>query len=68
MKTDALDAEHLLTLLRLGAFTAVTVPDELTEAARDLVRAREDCRSDLMRARHRLSKFLLHHGIVYSGG
>jgi len=55
-------------LLRLDAYSAVTVPDELTEAARDLVRAREDCRSDLMRARHRLSKLLLRHGIVYSGG
>jgi len=38
------------------------------EAARDLVRAREDARTDLMRARHRLSKLLLRHGIVYSGG
>ncbi len=68
VKTDAIDAEHLATLLRLDAFTPVTVPDELTEAARDLVRARDDCRSDLMRARHRLSKLLLRHGIVYSGG
>ena len=68
VKTDAIDAEHLSTLLRLDAFTAVAVPDELTEAARDLVRTREDCRSDLMRARHRLSKLLLRHGIVYSGG
>ena len=68
VKTDAHDAEHLATLLRLDAFTAVTVPDEATEAARDLVRAREDCRADLMRARHRLSKLLLRHGIVYSGG
>jgi transposase len=38
------------------------------EAARDLVRAREDCRGDLMRARHRLSKLLLRYGIVYYGG
>jgi len=68
VKTDAIDAEHLSMLLRLDAFTPVTVPDELTEAARDLVRIREDCRSDLMRARHRLSKLLLRHGIVYSGG
>ena len=68
VKTDAKDAEHLSTLLRLDAFTAVTIPDEQTEAARDLVRAREDCRADLMRARHRLSKLLLRHGIVYSGG
>ncbi len=38
------------------------------EAARDLVRAREDSRGDLMRARQRLSKLLLRHGIVYYGG
>ena len=38
------------------------------ESARDLVRAREDCRGDLMRARHRLAKLLLRHGIVYYGG
>ena len=44
------------------------VPDAVTEAARDLVRAREDCRTDLMRARHRVSKLLLRHGIVWSGG
>lgn len=48
--------------------TSVTVPSAGQEAARDLVRAREDCRGDLMRARHRLSKLLLRHGIVYSGG
>lgn len=68
VKTDAIDAEHLSMLMRLDAFMAVTVPDELTEAARDLIRAREDCRGDLMRARHRLPKLLLRHGIVYSGG
>jgi hypothetical protein len=38
------------------------------EAADDLVRAREDVRADLMRARHRVSKLLLRHGLVYSGG
>lgn len=38
------------------------------ESARDLVRAREDARADLMRARHRLSKLLLRRGIVYYGG
>ena len=29
---------------------------------------REDCRGDLMRARHRVSKLLLRQGIVYCGG
>jgi len=46
----------------------VTVPSVGQEAARDLVRAREDTRGDLMRTRHRLSKLLLRQGIVYSGG
>ncbi|MEJ7705616.1 MAG: IS110 family transposase [Geodermatophilaceae bacterium] len=68
VKTDAKDAVHLARLLRLGEVSPVTVPSVAQEAARDLVRAREDCRGDLMRARHRLSKLLLRHGIVYSGG
>jgi transposase len=38
------------------------------EAARDLVRARDDVRRDLMSARHRLSKLLLRQGIVYFQG
>ncbi|WP_266095022.1 transposase [Microlunatus elymi] len=46
----------------------VTVPSIEQEAARDLVRSREDCRGDLMRAWHRLSKLLLRHRIVYYGG
>ncbi len=46
----------------------MSIPTVDQEAARDLVRAREDCRGDLMRARHRLSKLLLRHGIVYYGG
>ncbi len=68
VKTDAKDAVHLARLLRLDEFTAVSIPTVDQENARDLVRAREDCRGDLMRARHRLSKLLLRHGIVYSGG
>jgi transposase len=68
VKTDAKDAVYLARLLRLDEVTAVVVPSVEQEAARDLVRAREDCRGDLMRARHRLSKLLLRHGIVYSGG
>jgi transposase len=52
----------------LGEITAVTVPEREIEAVRDLVRAREDARADLMRVRHRLSKLLLRQGIVYYGG
>ena len=69
VKTDARDAVHLARLLRLGEIAAGGgVPSVDQEAARDLVRAREDVRGDLMRARHRLSKLLLRQGIVYSGG
>ena len=68
VKTDARDAVLLARLLHLGEITAVTVPSVIQESARDLVRAREDCRADLMRTRHRLSKLLLRQGIVYYGG
>jgi transposase len=68
VKTDARDAMHLARLPRLDEVTSVVVPSQSQEDARDLVRAREDARGDLMRARHRVSKLLLRHGIVYSGG
>ena len=67
VRTDRRDAERLARLLRLGELVPVRVPDRDEEAARDLVRAREDARGDLMRARHRLSKLLLRHGLVYEG-
>jgi transposase len=68
VKTDARDAIHLARLLHLDEYTPVAVPTVGQESARDLVRAREQCRADLMRARHRVSKLLLRHGIVYSDG
>lgn len=68
VKTDARDAQLLARLLMLGDLSTVAVPSLAAEAARDLVRSREDCRADLMRARHRLSKLLLRQGMVWSGG
>ena len=68
VKTDARDALHLARLLKLGEITAVRVPSIQEETARDLVRSREDTRRELMSARHRMSKLLLRHGFVYSGG
>jgi transposase len=67
VKTDRRDALRLARLLRLGELTPVRVPSVAEEGARDLVRAREDARSDLMRARHRLSKLLLRQGLVWEG-
>ncbi len=62
VKTDRRDAEKLARCYRSGDLTAVWVPDEGSEALRDLVRAREAAKQDQTRARHRLSKFLLRSG------
>jgi transposase len=68
VKTDRRDAEHLARLLLAGGLHPVRVPGPEEEALRDLVRARESVRMDLMRARHRLSKLLLRHGIRFEDG
>ncbi|MDQ3631204.1 MAG: IS110 family transposase [Actinomycetota bacterium] len=65
VKTDQKDAELLARLLLAGSLTAVVVPPPELEAARDLMRAHDACRRDLMDARHRVSKLLLRHGRVY---
>src|SRR5215472_695295 len=62
VKTDRRDAERLARCYRAGDLTAVWVPDAAHEALRDLVRAREAAKADQLRARHRLSKFLLRQG------
>jgi transposase len=67
VKTDRRDAERLLRLLMIGGLHAVRVPSTQEEALRDLVRAREDVRGDLMRARHRMSKLLLRHDVRFDG-
>lgn len=67
VKTDVRDAVLLARLLWMDELVAVRVPSEVEEAAGDLVRARDDARTDLLSARHRLSKLLLRRGIVYDG-
>ncbi len=62
VKTDARDARKLARLHAGGLLEPIHVPTPELEAARDLVRAREDARLDRMRDRHRLSKFCLRHG------
>ena len=68
VKTDRRDAEHLVRLLLAGKLHPVRVPGDEEEALRDLVRARDAVRMDLMRCRHRLSKLLLRHGIRFDDG
>jgi transposase len=62
IKTDRRDAEKLARAYRSGDLTAVFVPDAEHEALRDLVRAREAAKKDELRAKHRLSKYLLRYG------
>lgn len=67
VKTDRRDAEKLARLLRSGELTAAWVPTREHEALRDLVRARGAAKRDEVRARHRLEKLLLRHGLRVPG-
>lgn len=68
VKTDRRDALKLARQHRAGELTAVWVPGQEQEAMRDLTRAREDMQSLALKARQRLSAFLLRHGRVYREG
>ena len=59
---------RLAHFLRSGDLTPVYVPDEATEALRDLERARDAAKRAERTARHQLSKFLLRHGRRWDGG
>jgi len=67
VKTDRRDAIRLARLLAAGELRFAFVPTLADEHFRDLIRAIEDVRGDLMRARHRLSKFLLRRDERYPG-
>lgn len=67
IKTDRRDALALARLHRAGELYPVWVPDEETEAMRDLTRAREDAKYVQTKARQRLQSFLLRHGRRYPG-
>ena len=67
VKTDARDALKLARLHAAGQLRSVLVPEPELEALRDLVRAREDLRGDLMACRHRISKLLLRRGVTWDG-
>lgn len=67
VKTDKRDAERLVRLLAAGELHFAYVPTVADEQFRDLIRAIEDLRGDLMRARHRLSKMLLRREVRWDG-
>ena len=67
VKTNRRDAVTLARLLRAGELTAIWVPDEVHEAVRDLVRAREAAARDLRHKRQQVLSFLLRHGRIFTG-
>jgi transposase len=67
VKTDRRDAVTLARLLRAGELTGIWVPDDVHEAMRDLVRARETASEDLRKKRQQIQSFLLRHGRVFTG-
>lgn len=67
-KTDRLDAQRLAIFLRGGQLTAVRPPSPELEALRSLVRTRQALQDDVVRARHRLQKFLLARGHIWNSG
>ena len=67
VKTDRRDAERLARLLAAGELRFAFVPTVADEQFRDVVRAIEDVRGDLMRARQRLGKMLLRRDIRWTG-
>jgi len=68
IKTDRRDAAKLARCLRAGDLTPVYVPDEDTEALRDLERARDAAKKAETTTKHQLGKFLLRHGRRFDGG
>jgi transposase len=67
VKTDRRDAERLVRLLAAGELRFSFIPTVADEQFRDVIRAIEDVRGDLMRARHRLGKMLLRRDIRWTG-
>ena len=67
IKTDKRDARLIGRELRNGSIRPISVPLEDDEAARDLMRCREDINEDRRRMKQRLLKFLLRHGHTWTG-
>jgi transposase len=68
VKTDRIDVRNLARLHRTGELTSVRVPTGAEEACRDLIRVREEVKSDRRIARQRIRSFLLRYGKRYPQG
>jgi transposase len=67
IKTDSRDAQNLALALRAGTLTAVHIPTPEEEAFRDVVRAWQQSKRDVTKAKQRLKGFLLRNDIRYAG-
>lgn len=68
IKTDRRDAAKLAVGFRNGELSPVFVPTREDEALRDYLRAYEDVKAELKRAKQRVAHFLLRHEIRYEEG
>lgn len=67
IKTDRRDARNLALGLRAGTLTAVHIPTSDQEAFRDVVRAWQQAKRDITKAKQRLKSFLLRNDVRYTG-
>ena len=67
IKTDRRDASRLARFARSGDLAPISVPDQGSEAMRELIRARTDAKMSLIRSRRQLSSMLLRHDLHWSG-
>jgi transposase len=67
-KHDRYDARQLARLYRAGELTVIRIPTAAEEQVRDLVRCRGTFQRDILRARHRIVKFLRRRGHEYRAG
>lgn len=65
IKTDARDAILIARMLKNNEGESIYIPTADDEAARDLLRCREDLKTELHRTRQQLAKLLLRLGLVY---
>jgi len=68
IKTDKRDARLIGRELRSKSIKPISVPDDVDEATRDLMRCREDVSEDLRRSKQRLLKFMVRHGYIFTEG
>ncbi len=68
IKTNRRDARKLASAARGNQLTYITVPDGERESLRDLTRARESAKRDVLRGRHQITSLLLRHGHRYRDG